>query len=138
MNQQEYIEAKNALESALINVSDLKKQMGDANAWSWFDMLGDSIMNSYFKRKKIKQINEQVGILQNNLNTAVKELKDINLDVDLRISDNQQDELLDVWFDNIFTDARVHGELKELRQNLGMLEEQLIRILCVVKENSEY
>ncbi|WP_414055628.1 hypothetical protein [Macrococcus equi] len=132
MNRTEYIEAKQALELALDNLNRLKKPMNDANAWSWFDMLGSSAFNSYFKRRKIKQINELVSELQNNLNVAVQELKDINLDVDLRISDSTQDELLDVWFDNIFTDARVHGELKTLRQNLDILEDQLIRILNVV------
>lgn len=133
MDQREFIEARNALEAALKNIQALKKPMKDANAWSWFDLLGSSGVMSYFKRNKIKEINELVSILQNNLNVAVQELKDIDLNVDLRISDNGQDEMLDVWFDNIFTDARVHSELKELQRNLEELEGQVNRILDVVE-----
>lgn len=137
MNQQEYIEAKDALVRALDNINTIRKPISDANAWSWLDIMGNGFLGSYFKRSKIKNINEQLEMLQNNLNIAVKELKDINLDVDLRISDNQEDALLDVWFDNIFTDVRVHGELKELRRNLEQLEDQLIRILNEVNRAIE-
>lgn len=132
MNQKELLEAKEAVERALTNIGDIKKPMGDAKMWSWLDIMGNGIIGSYLKRQKIKEINSNVSMLQNNLKVAVAELKDINLDVDLRISDNGTDDLLDVWFDNIFTDARVHNELKSLKINLEALEAQLRHILSVI------
>lgn len=62
------------------------------------------------------------------------ELKDIDLDVNLHISDSQNDQLLDVWFDNIITDARVHNEIKVLQGQLKELEYRLIAILDMLKK----
>lgn len=42
--------------------------------------------------------------------------------------------LLDVWFDNIFTDARVHKEINMLQDNLKRLESQLHDILGVLNK----
>lgn len=134
MDKIELQEAHEAVTCALDEVAVIKKQVDKAKGWSWFDIMSDSILGSYFKRERIKGINNSVVSLQKHLNKAVAELKDIDLDVDLHISDNRNDQLLDVWFDNIFTDARVHKEINMLQDNLKRLESQLHDILGVLNK----
>lgn len=134
MNKKEILEAYDAVIASLDEIAIIQKQVDNAKGWSWFDIMSDGILGSYFKRERIKGINNNVVSLQHHLNKAMVELKDIDLDVNLHISDSQNDQLLDVWFDNIITDARVHNEIKVLQGQLKELEYQLIAILNILKK----
>ena len=46
-----------------------------------------------------------------------------------QISDTLTDDMLDVWFDNIFTDLRVQGEIKESLRKLRALRASIIGII---------
>lgn len=73
----------------------------NTKAWSWIDIMGNGILGSYFKRQNIKKINDHVTLLQNDLQTVLAELEDINLSADFALPDTSHDEIFDVWFDNI-------------------------------------
>lgn len=61
-----------------------------------------------------------------------KELKDVDISLPLEISDTMEDNFFDVFFDNIFTDLRVNGEIKkklaELRDFRQNIEELIQRL----------
>ncbi|ULG74450.1 hypothetical protein [Macrococcus brunensis] len=131
MNQQ-LIEAREAVDLALARITEIKKMTSNTKAWSWIDIMGNGILGSYFKRQNIKKINDHVTLLQNDLQTVLAELEDINLSADFALPDTSHDEIFDVWFDNIFTDTRVHQELADLSKHIEDTEEKLLVIAQVI------
>ncbi|GGB07488.1 hypothetical protein ERX37_06145 [Macrococcus hajekii] len=131
MNQQ-LREAREAVDVALDRIAEIKKITSNAKAWSWFDIMGNGMLGSYFKRQNIKNLNAQVAILKDDLQRVVAELEDIDFSAEFSISDTQQDEVFDIWFDNIFTDARVHQELTDLNKKIEETEEKLWVIAQVI------
>ncbi|TDM02402.1 hypothetical protein [Macrococcus carouselicus] len=131
MNQQ-LIEAREAVDVALARIAEIKKMTSHAKAWSWVDIMGNGILGSYFKRQSIKKINDHVTLLQSDLQIVIAELEDIDLSADFALSDTSQDEIFDVWFDNILTDARVHQELADLSNHIEDTEEKLRVIAQVI------
>lgn len=73
-----------------------------------------------------------MSALQEDLQRVVAELEDINLTADFNLSDTSQDLFLDVFFDNIVTDIRVHQELSDLNHELENTAEQLNIIARVI------
>ncbi|MDR9833049.1 hypothetical protein [Staphylococcus coagulans] len=130
MKQHEVVEVKNAVKDALVEVQKVKKLIKDVRIWSGFDMLGNSSIHSYFKRRKIKKMNTHLSQLQTQLQNTVPMLKDMDEDLVLAISNSEKDQLYDVWWDNIFTDAKVHGEIKKVKKSIEQLEIALNRILA--------
>lgn len=131
MNQQ-LIEARDAVDVALGRIDEIQKMTSNAKAWSWFDILGNGFIGSFYKRQNIKNINDKVSALQEDLQRVVAELEDINLTADFNLSDTSQDLFLDVFFDNIVTDIRVHQELSDLNHELENTAEQLNIIARVI------
>lgn len=131
MNQQ-LIEARDAVDVALGRIDEIQKMTSNAKAWSWFDILGIGFIGSFYKRQNIKNINDKVSALQEDLQRVVAELEDIDLTADFNLSDTSQDLFLDVFFDNIVTDIRVHQELSDLNHELKNTAEQLNIIARVI------
>lgn len=131
MNQQ-LIEARDAVDVALARIDEIQKMTSNAKAWSWFDILGNGFIGSFYKRQNIKNINDKMAALQEDLQRVVAELDDINLTADFNLSDTSQDLFLDVFFDNIVTDIRVHQELSDLNHELENTAEQLNIIARVI------
>ncbi|WJP98052.1 hypothetical protein [Macrococcus bovicus] len=131
MNQQ-LIEARDAVDVALGRIDEIQKMTSNAKAWSWFDILGNGFIGSFYKRQNIKNINDKMSALQEDLQRVVAELEDIDLTADFNLSDTSQDLFLDVFFDNIVTDIRVHQELSDLNHELENTAEQLNIIARVI------
>ena len=53
------------------------------------------------------------------------------------ISNSSSDYFWDVWFDNIFTDFRVQGELDKVAENINQLEKQVDLALKDIKVSLE-
>ncbi|TDM13432.1 hypothetical protein [Macrococcus bovicus] len=131
MNQQ-LIKARDAVDVALACIDEIQKMTSNAKAWSWFDILGNGFIGSFYKRQNIKNINDKMTALQEDLQRVVAELEDINLTADFNLSDTSPDLFLDVFFDNIVTDIRVHQELSDLNHELENTAEQLNIIARVI------
>ncbi|MBA8760026.1 hypothetical protein GWK87_06910 [Staphylococcus schleiferi subsp. coagulans] len=130
MKQHEVVEVKNAVEDALVEVQKVKKLIKEIRIWSGVDLLGNSSINSYFKRRKIKKMNTYLSQLQTQLQNTVPMLKDMDEDLVLAISNSEKDQLYDIWWDNIFTDVEVHGKIKKVKKSIEQLEIALNRILA--------
>lgn len=127
--KKELLEARSALERALTQVTLVKKEVQSAQNWGLFDIFAGDFFISLLKRNKITRVNEYMEQLKQTLVQAQKELADINMELLTDISNNSSDYFWDVWFDNIFTDFRVQGQLDKVADQLEKLEHQLKFIL---------
>ena len=129
---QELQEAKEKAQIVLNSTDEALSFLKSASNWSLFDLLGGEGISSLMKRSKIKKANKEIERMTLELEELRKELRDVDISLPLEISDTMEDNFFDVFFDNIFTDLRVNGEIKkklaelrEFRQNIEELIQRL-------------
>lgn len=129
---QELQEAKEKAQVVLKSTDEALNFLKSASNWSLFDLLGGEGITSLMKRSKIKKANKEIERMTLELEELRKELKDVDIFLPLEISDTMEDNFFDVFFDNIFTDLRVNGEIKkklaELRDFRQNIEELIQRL----------
>ncbi|WP_276862804.1 hypothetical protein [Anaerococcus tetradius] len=129
---QELQEAKEKAQVVLKSTDEALNFLKSASNWSLFDLLGGEGISSLMKRSKIKKANKEIERMTWELEELRKELKDVDISLPLEISDTMEDNFFDVFFDNIFTDLRVNGEIKkklaELRDFRQNIEELIQRL----------
>lgn len=127
--EKELKEARQALLDLKNEIDKTIKITESASRWGLFDLFADSGLVGLVKRGKIKDINNNLKIVRDKLEVAKRELNDIRIDLDEEIPDSTYDFFVDVIFDNIFTDLRVNGEIKEIREKLEDLGDRVDELL---------
>ncbi|MDK7354429.1 hypothetical protein QP518_01545 [Peptoniphilus harei] len=127
--EKELKEARQALLDLKNEIDKTIKMTESASRWGLFDLFADSGLVGLVKRGKIKDINSNLKIVRDKLEVAKRELNDIRIDLDEEIPDSTYDFFVDVIFDNIFTDLRVNGEIKEIREKLEDLGDRIDELL---------
>ncbi|RAN59640.1 hypothetical protein B8A40_00375 [Dolosigranulum pigrum] len=120
------------LQETITHLDKITDQLESAKRWSWADLLGGEFITSMVKRKKMKNISEDLQQLQPKLQHLKHALEDANIQVDSAIDHSTSRQFFDTFFDNIITDLKVQGEikdmlaeLKELRQALTTYQQQI-------------
>ncbi|QJS98107.1 hypothetical protein FE326_03920 [Dolosigranulum pigrum] len=133
MNQEShYQNLQLQLQETITHLDKITDQLESAKRWSWADLLGGEFITSMVKRKKMKNISEDLQQLQPKLQHLKHALEDANIQVDSAIDHSTSRQFFDTFFDNIITDLKVQGEikdmlaeLKELRQALTTYQQQI-------------
>lgn len=111
--EKEVKEAKAAAVEVLLRLDEALKSLKDASSMSVWDMLGGGSFFSVIKRKHMQEANLNIKEASIYLKCLNEELDDIGMKLPKEISDTMSDNVMDIYFDNIFTDIRVAGEIKE-------------------------
>ena len=125
-------EAKEAADLVIGKIDQAIKQLNSASNWGILDLLGGDFIPSLVKRNKIGKANDILNDLPKSLESLNKELSDVDISLPSGVPNRLSDELFVTIFDNIFTDIRVQGEikenllaLKELRHTVGKISDKL-------------
>lgn len=129
-DQKELQEAKAAVQLVLQLLDRAIQALTKARNWGIWDMIGGEFFASWMKRRRIREANAAMEELQEAFRHLSKELSDVHMALPESISNTMGDQVFDLFFDNLFTDLRVQGEIKE---TLRMLE----RVRCQVEEIDE-
>ena len=97
-------------------------------------MFGGEFFTSWIKRNKIKEANQDISTIAESLKSLNKELEDVDMTLPEGVSDNISDRVWDLWFDNIFTDIRVQGEIKDSLRQLAIFRKSILDL--IVKLNT--
>lgn len=111
--EKEIKEAKAAAVEVLLRLDEALKSLKDASSVSVWDMVGGGSFFSVIKRKHMQEANLNIKEASIYLKCLNEELDDIGMKLPKEISDTMSDNVMDIYFDNIFTDIRVAGEIKE-------------------------
>ena len=98
-------------------------------------MFGGEFFTSWIKRNKIKEANQDIFAITKSLKSLNKELEDLDMTLPEGVSDTISDRVWDLWFDNIFTDIRVQGEIKDSLRQLAIFRKSILDL--IVKLNTE-
>lgn len=122
-------EAKRAAEEVIARIDHALSSLESASSWGLWDLFGVDFFSSWMKRGEIQDANMDLQAISSSLNTLNKELEDVNMRLPSEISDTLGDHAFDLWFDNIFTDIRVQGEIKYSLQELKYFRGQIISLI---------
>ena len=87
------------------------------------------MISSFIKRGKIQDANADIEEIYSSLTVLNKELEDVDMHLPAGISDTISDSAFDIWFDNIFTDIRVQGEIKDTLYELKDFRRDIISLI---------
>lgn len=113
------------LHNIITQLDKMISQLKSAKQWSWVDLLGGDFFSSMVKRKKMKNISSDLQKLQPQLNALKHNLQDANIQVDSSFDHSTMRQTFDMFFDNVFTDLKVQGEIKQLLTELTALRQVL-------------
>ena len=126
MNQEShYQNLQLQLQETTTHLDKITDQLESAKRWSWADLLGGEFITSMVKRKKMKNISEDLQQLQPKLQHLKHALEDANIQVDSAIDHSTSRQFFDIFFDNAFTDLKVQDEIKQLLTELTTLRQVL-------------
>lgn len=124
-------EARTAAVEVRARIDNAINSLDSASSWGILDIFGGGFFSSVLKRERIQDANYDVRKIFSSLKVLNRELEDVNMTLPNQISDTMTDSAFDIWFDNIFTDIRVQGEIKE---SLGRLRDFRITIVDLIKK----
>ena len=130
MNQ-EIREAIDAGERAIISLRAAQDKLNSARNWGIFDMIGGSFFSSLMKRSQIDGASEYMAQAQLDLRRLQKELRDIQVPMDLKIEVSDFLSFADVFFDNLLVDWMVQNKIAEAR---GQVEDAIFRVESILMD----
>ncbi|WP_300409559.1 hypothetical protein [Lagierella sp.] len=125
----ELLEAKEAANEVIDSIDNATSYLNSARTWGKWDIFAGGFITSLLKRNKINKANQYIYGISESLENLNKELADVNMTLPESVRDSISDRALDMWFDNIFTDLRVQGEIKESLRQLAVFRESILDLI---------
>lgn len=125
----ELYEAKTAAQEVIARIDNALSSLDSASSWGIIDLFGGGMFSSFVKRERIKGANSEIKEISRSLSLLNKELEDVNMHLPAEISDAMSDNIFDICLDNIFTDIRVQGEIKEQMTELKNFRASVIELI---------
>lgn len=127
---EESIVAGDRARAALIALSDILRS---ARNWGAADLFGGGMFTSAVKHEKLADARVRAGDAQAELIVFQRELSDVGVVLDTQVAvASERGAFLDVWFDNIFSDAavqsRIEAALDSTTSALELVELRLLQI----------
>ena len=116
-------EAMRAAHAAISTARDARKSLDDAQGWATFDAFTrGGIISHMAKYSHIDEAERSFGVLSSQLRDLRTELADVNgMSVDGLSEISSTQRAVDFWFDNIFTDLSVRGQIMDNAAELDRL-----------------
>lgn len=121
-------EARQAAEQVLSLIETAADQFKRARSWGTWDLLGGGLISGMAKRARIDDANRTLADLQTALDCLAAELADVGTTAPGGPSQTSYDYVVDLCFDNIWTDWRVQGEINRALDELTDLWDKVSAI----------
>lgn len=128
-NLKELNEAKLAAKEAYEALERAESKFNSASNWGIYDIIGGGFLSSVFKYNKIDDAEYEMENVKSKLRTLKKELKDIEIDFSGYIETTTTDRVLDIAFDNIFSDLNTQSKIKQNLRELSNIKSVVLDII---------
>lgn len=127
--KKEIEEAEYAGQNLLIEIEAAEKSLNSARNWGAYDIFGGGIISSMEKHNRIAEAKERLNKISYQITRFNNELGDVDID---SISFSETTIVVDIFFDNIFTDISVQNKINQALGSVvtlkSMVENILIRL----------
>ena len=131
MMRREMKEAMDAGERALTSLRNAQEKLNSAGNWGLFDMFGGGLFSTMIKRSKMDDAQNLMEAAKTDLKRFQKELKDVNIPLDLRMEVGSFLSLADFFFDGFVADYLVQSKISDAKEQVS---DAIIRVEQILNE----
>ena len=131
--RREMKEAMDAGERALSSLRSAQEKLNNAGNWGLFDMFGGGIFSTMIKRSKMDDAQNLMEIAKSDLKRFQKELKDVNIPLDLRMEVGSFLSFADFFFDGFVADYLVQSKIADAKEQVSDAIFRVEQILSELK-----
>lgn len=125
---QEIREAIAAGERALGSLKSAEEKLGSARNWGFVDLFGGGLITDLIKHSKMNDAVSYMEAAKRDLQSFQKELKDVNVPMDLRMEVGGFLSFADFFFDGLVADYLVQSKISDAREQVG----EVIRMVQIL------
>ena len=116
--RREMKEALDAGERALSSLRNAQEKLNSAGNWGLFDMFGGGLFSTIMKRSKMDDAQQLMEAAKTDLKRFQRELKDVNIPLDLRMEVGSFLSFADFFFDGFVADYLVQSKISEAKEEI--------------------
>ncbi len=131
MMRREKKEAIDAGERALSSLRMAQEKLNSAGNWGLFDMFGGGLFSTMIKRSKMDDASELMETAKADLKRFQRELKDVNIPLDLRMEVGSFLSFADFFFDGFVADYLVQSKISDAKEQVS---DAIIRVEQILNE----
>ena len=131
MMRREMKEAMDAGERALSSLRSAQEKLNSAGNWGLFDMFGGGLFSTMIKRSKMDDAQNLMEAAKTDLKRFQKELKDVNIPLDLRMEVGSFLSFADFFFDGFVADYLVQSKISDAKEQVS---DAIIRVEQILSE----
>lgn len=124
-------EAIVAGEHALHSLQLAKEKLDSASSWGFFDMLGGGLFSTIIKRTRMDEAQNLMEEAKYNLGIFQRELRDVNIPLDLRMEVGSFLSFADFFFDGFVADYLVQTKINDAK---AQVSEAINRVQYILSE----
>ena len=129
--RREMKEALDAGERALSSLRKAQEKLNSAGNWGLFDMFGGGLFSTIMKRSKMDDAQQLMEAAKSDLKRFQRELKDVNIPLDLRMEVGSFLSFADFFFDGFVADYLVQSKILEAKEQVS---DAIIRVEQILNE----
>ncbi len=129
--RREMKEALDAGERALSSLRNAQEKLNSAGNWGLFDMFGGGLFSTIMKRSKMDDAQQLMEAAKSDLKRFQRELKDVNIPLDLRMEVGSFLSFADFFFDGFVADYLVQSKISEAKEQVS---DAIIRVEQILDE----
>ena len=129
--RREMKEALDAGERALSSLRNAQEKLNSAGNWGLFDMFGGGLFSTIMKRSKMDDAQQLMEAAKTDLKRFQRELKDVNIPLDLRMKVGSFLSFADFFFDGFVADYLVQSKISEAKEQVS---DAIIRVEQILNE----
>lgn len=133
MMDKEVREAINAGEKALYSLREAQNNLQSARNWGIFDMFGGGFITDMIKHSKLGNASTYMENAKYDLQVFQRELRDVYINLDMRIDVGGFLSFADFFFDGIVADYLVQSRIGEARRQVESAIRQVENILVELR-----
>lgn len=131
--EKEIREAEIAGERVISAVEDIEKSLRSASGWGMVDMFTDSFFSDMAKYGSMDEAKRKFRNLQTILRQYSKELRDLNLNLDISLDIGGGLQFADFFFDNIFTDIMARNRIEDMKRQIQNVRTDVMAYHEIIK-----
>ena len=131
--RREMQEAIIAGERALSSLRSAHEKLNSAGNWGLFDMFGGGLFSTIMKRSKMSDAQNLMENAKSDLLRFQRELKDVNIPLDLRMEVGSFLSFADFFFDGFVADYLVQTKISDAKSQVSDAIYKVERILNELK-----
>lgn len=112
-------EAMDAGERALSSLRMAQEKLKSAGNWGLFDMFGGGLFFTMIKRSKMDEAQSLMENAKSDLKRFQKELKDVNIPLDMRMEVGSFLSFADFFFDGFLADYLVQSKISDAKEQVS-------------------